>query len=377
MMKRNILAVVIPALLVAGAANAAEVYNKDGNKLDLTGKITGLHYFSDDKGNNGDQTYARLGFKGETQIADQLTGFGRFEYQFNGYKDEAQGSAGPNADKTRYAFVGLKFADAGSLDYGRNLGIAYDALAWTDVLPEFGGDSSYTDNLTGRSTGVLTYRNKNFFGLVDGWDFGLQYLGKNDNGSINERNNTEKQNGDGWGVSSSYTSDIGVGIVASYAKYDRTNNQNGYGANGTRTGNSGSSADAWATGLKYDANNIYVAATYGEYRNLTVVKPKAGAVNGTGNFYADQTKVFEAVAQYNFDFGLTPSLAYVSAKAKDDTSVVTTNDYVAKYVSVGATYSFNKNMSTYVDYQINLLKDENAYKLSTDDTVAVGLTYQF
>ncbi|MBE5274685.1 hypothetical protein [Enterobacter asburiae] len=35
MMKRNILAVVIPALLVAGAANAAEIYNKNGNKLDL------------------------------------------------------------------------------------------------------------------------------------------------------------------------------------------------------------------------------------------------------------------------------------------------------------------------------------------------------
>ncbi|ENT2474080.1 hypothetical protein ACFFKL_000256 [Enterobacter hormaechei] len=34
MMKRNILAVVVPALLVAGAANAAEIYNKDGNKLD-------------------------------------------------------------------------------------------------------------------------------------------------------------------------------------------------------------------------------------------------------------------------------------------------------------------------------------------------------
>lgn len=38
MMKRNILAVVVPALLVAGAANAAEIYNKDGNKLDLFGK---------------------------------------------------------------------------------------------------------------------------------------------------------------------------------------------------------------------------------------------------------------------------------------------------------------------------------------------------
>ncbi|HBV8601548.1 TPA: hypothetical protein MD755_005342 [Klebsiella oxytoca] len=35
MMKRKILAAVIPALLVAGAANAAEIYNKNGNKLDL------------------------------------------------------------------------------------------------------------------------------------------------------------------------------------------------------------------------------------------------------------------------------------------------------------------------------------------------------
>ncbi|WP_233638081.1 porin, partial [Citrobacter cronae] len=85
MMKRNILAVVIPALLVAGAANAAEVYNKDGNKVDIYGKAVGLHYFSKNNGDNayapnGDQTYARLGFKGETQINDQLTGYGQWEY---------------------------------------------------------------------------------------------------------------------------------------------------------------------------------------------------------------------------------------------------------------------------------------------------------
>lgn len=39
MMKRNILAVIVPALLVAGTANAAEIYNKDGNKVDLYGKV--------------------------------------------------------------------------------------------------------------------------------------------------------------------------------------------------------------------------------------------------------------------------------------------------------------------------------------------------
>ena len=73
-MKVKVLSLLVPALLVAGAANAAEVYNKDGNKLDLYGKVDGLHYFSDDKSVDGDQTYMRLGFKGETQVTDQLTG---------------------------------------------------------------------------------------------------------------------------------------------------------------------------------------------------------------------------------------------------------------------------------------------------------------
>lgn len=56
-MKVKVLSLLVPALLVAGAANAAEVYNKDGNKLDLYGKVDGLHYFSDNKDVDGDQTY--------------------------------------------------------------------------------------------------------------------------------------------------------------------------------------------------------------------------------------------------------------------------------------------------------------------------------
>ncbi|MGQ7177435.1 porin, partial [Escherichia coli] len=59
-MKVKVLSLLVPALLVAGAANAAEVYNKDGNKLDLYGKVDGLHYFSDNKSEDGDQTYVRL-----------------------------------------------------------------------------------------------------------------------------------------------------------------------------------------------------------------------------------------------------------------------------------------------------------------------------
>ena len=51
-------------------------------------------------------------------------------------------------------------------------------------------------------------------------------------------------------------------------------------------------------------------------------------------------------------------------------------DLILKYVDVGATYYFNKNMSTYVDYKINLLDDSQFTRerlaSTTDDIVAVG-----
>ena len=50
------------------------------------------------------------------------------------------------------------------------------------MLPEFGGDSyTYADNfMAGRANGVATYRNSDFFGLVEGLNFALQYQGKNE-----------------------------------------------------------------------------------------------------------------------------------------------------------------------------------------------------
>lgn len=177
MMKRSVLALAVALGAITSFANAAEIYNKDGNKLDLYGRVSAKHVFSKDKSEDGDKTYVRLGFKGETQINDQLTGYGQWEYNVQANHDEAQGTTGT---KTRLGFAGLKFANYGSFDYGRNYGVVYDAEAYTDMLPEFGGDSySYTDNyMTARSNGLATYRNRDFFGLVEGLNLALQYQGK-------------------------------------------------------------------------------------------------------------------------------------------------------------------------------------------------------
>ncbi|MGK2889349.1 MAG: porin [Candidatus Malihini olakiniferum] len=376
MMKRNILAVAVSALLTAGAVNAAEVYNKDGNKLDLYGKVTARHRFSDNNSQNGDKSYARLGFKGEAQINSDLIGYGRYEAELAGNQTESSDA------NTRYAFAGLKITDFGSIDYGRNMGIAYDSLAYTDVLPEWGSDQSNSGNfLTGRSTGVLTYRNKDFFGLVDGMNFGLQYQSKNSSDTLNKRNGIDIQNGDGWGTSLEYNSPVGVSIVGNYAAINRTKKQNTQ-DDLLNTSGHGKKAEAWGTGLKYDANNIYVAAVYSELRNASYVE---GISNGVASKktllrgFADKTEIFEAVAQYNFDFGLKPSLGYVQAKAKgtDAARNVSTSQYITKYVSLGATYVFNKKFSVYSEYDINLIKSDNALGVNGDDKVAVGVTYKF
>ncbi|ELP26315.1 Outer membrane protein C precursor [Pantoea agglomerans 299R] len=114
---------------------------------------------------------------------------------------------------------------------------------------------------------------------------------------------------------------------------------------------------------------------YGETRNSTPISVVTGLNNTTSAASANKAQNIELVAQYQFDFGLRPSIAYVQSKGKDIEGVGDAD--LIKYIDVGATYYFNKNMSTYVDYQINQLDDNNALGLNTDDTVAVGLVYQF
>ncbi|HBA6797148.1 TPA: porin, partial [Escherichia coli] len=393
-MKRKVLAMLVPALLVAGAANAAEIYNKDGNKLDLYGKVAGLHYFSDDAGSDGDMSYARIGFKGETQIADQFTGYGQWEFNI--------GANGPESDKgntaTRLAFAGLGFGQNGTFDYGRNYGVVYDIEAWTDMLPEFGGDTyAGADNfLNGRANGVATYRNNGFFGQVDGLNFALQYQGNNEGsgglwdqeGSGNGNNRKlSKENGDGFGMSTSYDFDFGLSLGAAYSNSDRTDNQRATGLGEQRSNKyaGGETAEAWTVSAKYDANNVYLAAMYAETRNMTAYGSGKDNNDIDRGGIANKTQNFEVVAQYQFDFGLRPSIAYLQSKGKDlggwahdgNGDPRYTNKDLVKYVEVGATYYFNKNMSTYVDYKINLLdNDDDFYEangIATDDIVAVGL----
>ncbi|MGL5365253.1 MAG: porin, partial [Plesiomonas shigelloides] len=113
--------------------------------------------------------------------------------------------------------------------------------------------------------------------------------------------------------------------------------------------------------------------------NYTQTKDQLPFFNATGIETAATSQAVFAVAQYNFDNGLTPSIGYAQGWLRHPNGYVGNQDY-SKYVDLALTYNFNANMNAYVDYKINLL-DNNEYTannaLYTNNVAAVGLQYTF
>ncbi|MGC6387099.1 porin [Ewingella sp. S1.OA.A_B6] len=355
---------IVTHLIINASANASEIYNKDGNRLDLYGKVDARHVFSDNKPEDGDETYIRMGFKGETKINDELDGYGQWEYNFNGNKSE--GSDAQTGNATRLGLVGLTTKKYGSLEYGRSLGALYDTESYTDMMPIYGGNSwARNDNfMSKRSTGLITYRNQGLFDLVPNLGIAVQYQGKN------ERSDVTRSNGDGVAMSTQYSFNNGISISGSWGQSDRTDGQQADGQGGQ--------ASAWASAIKYDQNQIYLAAMYSETKNMTPY---------TNTLFASKTKNLELVTQYQFLNGLRPSVGFVISRgsnlaASGNSSETFTggDENLLKYIEVGSNYYLNKNMVLYADYKINLLKDNvftRTAGVSTSNSVGIGMVYQF
>jgi outer membrane pore protein F len=385
MIKNSVLAVVIPTVLAAGAATAAETQSEANSTLDMYGEASGAYYLSDndtgfDEKKSGDQSYLRLGLEGKTALKPGLTAYSQLEYDILADSSRNHGIS----EKTRLAFAGLHSDSLGSIDYGRNFGVIHDATSWTTSVTEFDGDDNYSENwLAGRTSGVVTYRNSDFFGMMEGLNVAVQYQPKTQGDNKDPRYG----HGDTWGMSTSYTSSTGLGVTGAYSQGGLTDTQQGEGWG------HGKKAEQWAASMKYDANDVYLAATYGETRNATYMQTRVTEATSNQDIsgFADKVKNIQLVAQYAFDFGLSPSISYVeskTSKCSGSSGVDLDNAHLAKYVGLGATYDIGDNVSTYVDYKINQIdtysdtENQNfgegqIFQIPVNNVVAAGLVYQF
>lgn len=353
--------------LSSTCSHAAVVYDKDGNVLDLYGKLVAKEIYKEDKSHTRKEAgFGSIGFKGQTQINNNLTGFGQWEYR--AYTNAAED--GTQTTETRLGFAGLKYKGFGSVDYGYNYGILYDVGSLTDIAPSWSAmtwTGNYNNNfMNSRATGVLTFRSNDFFDQVDGLSVAVQVQGKNDTGSV------DTSNGAGIGYSLGYEFVSGLKMIAAYSNSQRTSEQ--------RADNKGKNAESWATGLKYDANRFYLAAVYAETRNTT----RTGT-SGTAGF-ANKTRNLEFLAQYAFDSGFRPSIAWFHTRGYDLTpsgSFSGGDADLSNYIELGLSYNFNPNFRVYIDYYINLLNTDSSYIREVggingnDNMTALNMSYYF
>lgn len=375
-MKLRCLTSLVATMVMASTAGAAEIYNKDGNTLNVFGSVIGGHYFS--KGNlnkDGGHSFVRCGFLGKTYINDKIVGFGMLEHEI--FLQNVEGVNYKNGGSNNNAllgYAGIKYGNFGTIDYGRNYGVLYDIGSWTDVVSSFGGDLFIADNfLSSRGSNIITYRNNNFFGFVEGLDFAVQYQGKNNINAVAGRT-VKTANGEGYGVSASYSID-NISAAVAYTNSKRLLEQVNLDNNVDKSDNAG----AYYCGLKYDGYGVYLAAAYGETYNMIPFGNFDDNLNPDNVYgFINKSKNVEVVAQYQFDFGLRPSVSYLQVKTSHmDNS---NGDFLKKYVTIGTSYVYNKNISTTMDYRINLLDKSNfanTAQIDTNDIIALGIVYVF
>lgn len=366
-MKKTALTMAISSLLLAGGAQAATVYDQNGSKLDIGGRVNGMYYGTDDNDSEGDASYLRLHVAGETKIDNETTAFGFAEYNLP--------VSGSDNDELRYGYAGIKHDRFGAFSYGRQDGLFTKAVNnYTDVLPEWGGDGLGKDTDvfgTGRNNALAQYI-YNWQGLT----LGAQFTGNNEpqnsgrsdrvgvNGDWNPKGSSE-----GYALSANYDFDMGLSLGAAYNQAGKTDEQ----AENVSFGGD-NDAKLFGVGAKYTVGDLYMAATYSHGEDHLFVD--TGSMRG----YAEKMDGYEAVVQYNITPKFKPSLAYLRTDVKDSAHGI--DDTATEYVSVGAWYNFTDNFNAYVDYKINLLDEVgstnmNSLGKSTDDIVAVALQYNF
>ena len=358
-MKKTRLAVVLPALLVAGVTQAATVYQADdGSHVDVYGR---LGFNLTDRDNNPDQSGVdgnfdgRFGLGGSQTVNDTVSVIGWAEYQVNAA--EYANNLNPDSkDLTaRYVWAGIDASQYGKVTGGR---VASGLIMLTDIADVFSAsdvtiarqvsavDSTATQVF--RQDGTLQYQNT--FGNLD---VSTAYIFGNSTSNLKT----------GYNAAARYTFDFGdagkLAPVIAY-QYDKSDNM--------KTNNA-KDYTFWGAGTRYYYNNLMLGAMYSE--------GQLAFNNGRGD---STDKVYELTAVYDLtaDWVLRAGYRSLENKGGDETEY--------KDTTFEAQYKLTSRSSIFSSYVFRDGKkgdgsiagtDWNGWNNPEEDYFNVGLRYEF
>ncbi|WP_263080943.1 porin [Endozoicomonas sp. Mp262] len=324
-MQKKLLATVV-ASLVAGQAMALEVVNDGTNKLTIGGRI-GIQTETKDGKTSADNDSARINFGFEHKLSETMTGFAKAEWGYKAHNEYTSENGETKADdlfSNRLGYVGLKHSQYGAVAAGKQWSVYSDVANWTDEFAIGGGAAmgqynGFTDDGgfsgTGRADNAFTYRGE-FAGLKVGAQYQLrgESYKKDDSNVADTADNIKRKHG--YQLAASYTLDMGLSFGGTYSE---TSFERGL----ANEQSSNLKSKAAVAAVKYDMNDIYVAATYGQFRNHTSAHLGKNAATSDGNMGLDQkSEGIELYGRYKLsqvlDGGISLQAGWNQLKVKDD-----------------------------------------------------------
>ncbi|MFL9628328.1 porin [Aeromonas jandaei] len=384
-MKKTILAIAIPALF-ASAANAATVYDKDGTKFDVYGRVhaayqgeehkaalaqtagTNDYYYK--KGNDTTKgqvyTYARTGMQGKVALNNTWSAIAQGEWQLSSENSDQDSLT------ARHVWAGFDGSQYGKFMFGQtDTASKWGVQDRADIFEELGNVASVND---GRQEGQVIYR-----GAWNGAFFNASYISKNSSidsfgtellesslvattaPGVSDSNKKGLKGGYAFGAGYNMDNGFGFGVSMENKEFER----------GTSLGKVTSpsyaitdlkSKDDWAIGTSYAFDAFYVGAMYNESK-----------LKGFDNGQEIKAKGFELAGSYTIDsWKLLAGYNKLDAKGTNiyNTAGTTNNVELFDRVILGVEYAFTSNIKSYANYAIESAGEK-------DDQWEFGMQYNF
>ena len=318
MFKKSLIATaVIGALSASAVAQAATVYDQDGTKVDIYGRINymitsgGTQELGpgEDKTNGSEfqNNGSRFGFRANHELNSDLSAFARMEFRFDADETNKDG-----IKDIRNSYLGLKSQQLGTLTIGNF-------------------DSVYKEAVTGVFD---NYENK-------GWV-------THDSGSISSRGDTV-----------AYASPVFSGLQGHVQVKHLSGNGEVVGAQDN------SSTTSTAAAVTYTWEGLYLAAGYNQSKDVS----DRGASYGGGSNRSTGEDIWGVSAQYQFLPNFSARVIYEEIGAVNEGAPASD---IEEIIGLGATFNYGQG-NLYADvYDVSYVGD-----ISSSNPWAIGVDYRF
>lgn len=326
-MKKTLLATAIPALLLANATTATELYADKTNTFSVGGHLS-ASLAGSDKGSTGvDYISPRINFSATRDLGNGFTADAKVEWSVN------MATGGEQALSTRLGYLGLTHDIYGRVVLGTQWAPTVDVAGVTDIPIVFSNDFLYEDqgNLgTARADAMISYRTA--FSFTNGMELNLGFGAQGKHGDANAADRTDEYDARYQAAATLVFAEYSLGVA--YNKGDVT-----------YVGSQEETAVIANISAKYGSygQDLYAAVVYGE---------EEFTKDFDGNVIDERTD-FEALISYGFTNNTVVSINYEDSKNKTD------NSEILSQVALSVEYNFTSSVVGYAGYQIDRTDAEN------------------